>query len=122
MALEFFKKRREEMERKKEQQKTPALKKWAGQPVKTVKPRVIEEEDELVVDEAEPEEEFEENEVETPEVEEVEEQQTKGPKTIVVKELPVQPISLVKDPKGQQIKLITIEEALTKILQRLEED
>lgn len=44
------------------------------------------------------------------------------PKTIVVRELPMQPVVRYKDKKtGEEVTFITIEEALTKILERLEE-
>lgn len=41
------------------------------------------------------------------------------PKTIVVKELPVVAVDTAKDNDGVEVKLMTIEDALTKILEKL---
>lgn len=134
MGLEFFKKKKEEAEMKKVQAKLQhakdSLAKFKSTTIKLNKQRVMKEDDDLIVDEEDSgSEEYEESEepkdeiIETEEVDtpELEPKET-NVKIIVVKEIPMQPVLFYKDKKtGQNIRFMTIEEALTKILERLEE-
>jgi len=50
------------------------------------------------------------------------EKKTEGSeKTIVVAELPQQPYNVVKDNKGNDVKLVTLTEAVTEILEAVRE-
>lgn len=134
MGLEFFKKKKQEDEMKKAevklQQAKNSLAKFKSTSIKPIKERMIKEDDDLIVDEddsgSEEYEEPEEVEQQDDVIEMDEPEQKERPesniKTIVVKEIPVQPVLRYKDQKtGQEVRFITIEEALTKILEKLEE-
>jgi hypothetical protein len=108
MALQFFKKKQEEETRE-------------VTPKKIGRPKMIRDDDEPILDDTD---EFVEDE---PDTEEEYEKPIKSvrnvkPKTVVVRELPMQPMIRYKNDKtGEDIKFITIEEALTRILEKLEE-
>jgi hypothetical protein len=95
----------------------------AIQPKPTGRPKIREfNEDEIEVDDGE--EEYEEDVIETrPKPVMKKQALVMKPKTIVVRELPTEAIRQVTNEKtGERIKLMTIEEALTRLIEYIEEE